>query len=63
MGSEAKQSGRRKQKELPAVSFDLERISEDITALRTALEMQASLLNDIEQTLKLPAREPLIPGE
>ncbi len=63
MGSEAKHSAGRKQKELPAVSFDLERISEDITALRTALEMQASLLNDIEQALKLPAREPLIPEE
>lgn len=44
----------------PPASYDLDRISNDITALRTALNMQAALLRDIEQTLHLTVKEPLI---
>lgn len=50
-----------KEAKLQTSSFDLNRIKEDIMALRTALSMQASLLSDIEKRLKLPVEQPLIP--
>lgn len=50
-----------KQNKQPPTDSDLQRISKDITALRTALNMQVTLLSDIEQTLHLSAETTINP--